>query len=358
MKNKRNIQMFLAMIFSPLLSIYAQDIDFNFYSEFNLNDETRADGVTNLLSPISDSEQEISIPSGMKNIVLILSDGYNNGINDKEKFASACISMVKTIELSSPFAEYFDYFEFYPVKIIESNSGVTHPQTIVEYPNPSDCSVQDIISPCDAPSVPILTVVPAFGSSLDNFGIHRGLASDIALVHSFVDNVLEWDYNNLFIIVVSNTDLYAGTANIDNKLFTIAGNFTDGINIPYGDEQGAVHEFGHSFAMLQDDYFFKCPHCEGFNCLTFNSAPNRYEGPEVNVIPPYTALPWEHWFDSNGDPLITTPPIGNIHLSNSDPDDPNQELRKSCSTGCKMYDITKPSAPSAAKPSSSAFTIW
>jgi hypothetical protein len=219
--------------------------------------------------------------------LVILSDGYTK--TEKEKFFSDAADFRGEFEVTSPFKEYISYFNFIYAFKESANSGVIHPRTTGVVCETSLAAA--------APST-------AFGSSLDNFGLHRGLTSNMALVTSFIENYFSG--NTVTTIVFSNTAEWSGTANRELGIATISArysiNIVPGTYNAYHDEKAAIHEFGHSFGNLQDEYYFECP--STFNCTAYNLAPNRSANSDLSN----NAHTWHQWYN-----ISTSPNIGSFN---------------------------------------------
>lgn len=221
--------------------------------------------------------------------IMVLSDGYQS--NALATFQADVLDFYRELVITSPFKEYLNYFNVFGSFVPSVNSGPGHPI------NGADCE----------PGTPPQTTnhSTAFGSSLDNFGIHRGLTSDLNLVQSYLSNPAFANFL-VFPLVFVNTTEFGGTANIPAGITTVGArysvNITPGTFNAYYDERVAIHELGHSFAQLQDEYYFPCPYPPA-ECSNFNFAPNRSEN--NNMSDPNH--PWHHWAS-----VVSTPPIGNF----------------------------------------------
>ncbi len=124
-----------------------------------------------------------------------------------------------------PFDEYKDFFNIFRIDVISNESGVNHPQTAND----------------ENYSVPLMVVDNYFGSSFDRAGIHRLLSPSKynKVIQVLAANVP--DYDQIFVVV--NTSYFggAGGAFATFSMHSSAGNV-------------AMHELGHSFAKLADEY--------------------------------------------------------------------------------------------------------
>ena len=180
---------FITVFFLFLNNIFCQNLDAIFYDN--------ADQYFQLSNDFEMYAQSIAensiVPDNKKIHVVILSDGYDQdiytdsdgGLKDpRQDFVDDFLDLVNTLKGISPFLEYKEYFKFYAFKTI-STRGVKHPRSTPVF-CPETCTQCTTAVPNDETSMPANTNTPSFGSSLDNYGIHRGLASDVDIVNSFV----------------------------------------------------------------------------------------------------------------------------------------------------------------------------
>ncbi len=193
---------------------------------------------------------------------VFLSDGYQAG----ELFFY--INQVKNIQADfftqTPFREYRNFFNFYAIKVPSLQSGADHPGTAGDEDPGS--------------SQPIVTVNNYFNSTFDYAGIHRlvvpqdGVAAYNVLLSNFPT------YNQAFVLV--NSPYYGGSGG------SFATATTDGSS-----SEVAIHEIGHSFAGLADEYAIGGQ----------GEAPNR----TADTNP--ATIKWKNWLGDNG---IGIYPIG------------------------------------------------
>ena len=155
-----------------------------------------------------------------------LSDGYVAG--ELSDFTTDVTTINNKLFLTTPFKEYINYFNIFQVRVPSAETGAKHAHTA------SDCpavSVQPVSNPRNY-----------FGSQFDFAGIHRLLYPDsTAKIASVLASNLP-TYDQAFIIV--NSDFYGGAGGI------YATSSTD----PSAAEVG-IHEIGHSFGKLADEYW-------------------------------------------------------------------------------------------------------
>jgi IgA Peptidase M64/Secretion system C-terminal sorting domain len=157
--------------------------------------------------------------------IVILGDGYTEAqmpsfINDGK---TAVDYMFKT----SPFQEYKEYFNVFIIKVPSIETGVTHPATATDVTEPA---------------FPKATVNSYFGSTFDYGNIHRLVEPTkiAAIISVLANNFPIYDQ----VLMVVNTPQYGGSG---GKYATYTVN-ASALEI-------AMHEIGHSFSGLADEYY-------------------------------------------------------------------------------------------------------
>lgn len=156
---------------------------------------------------------------------VILGDGYQT--SEFDKFETDATAFMDDLFSQEPFSNYENYFNVYIIKVPSNESGATHPGTAADEPTPT---------------VPTLTVDNYFGTAYDFNGIHRLLYTES---FSTISTVLANNfplYDQALILV--NSPYYGGSGG----QFPIASTGEDAGEI-------AIHELGHSFVDLKDEYF-------------------------------------------------------------------------------------------------------
>ncbi len=182
--------------------------------------------VTNSFSQTFDVETIKNAGSNDKRInIVILGDGYID--TEQTDFRDDAINFTDALFGQSPFSEYSDYFNVHIIKVISNESGATHPGTATD-----EASY----------SVPVSSVDNFFGSTYDGFGSHRLLyAPNYALITSVLaTNFPEYDQA----LILVNSPYYGGSGGE----FPVASTGTSSDEI-------AIHEIGHSFVDLKDEYY-------------------------------------------------------------------------------------------------------
>lgn len=150
--------------------------------------------------------------------VALLAEGFQE--HEMDKFMKAAEIAVEEIFKYEPFGEFKDHFNFIAVKSISKDSGVSVPHN-GEWKS------------------------TAINSHFDTFYSTRYLTtSRIKKMHDILAGI---PYEH--IIVLANTDVYGGGGIYNSYTLTTTGNKQF--------KPVVVHEFGHSFAGLADEYFYE-----------------------------------------------------------------------------------------------------
>ena len=158
----------------------------------------------------------------------ILAEGYTS--SELDKFTNDAQRLIDSLFSASPYAAYRNSFNIYLVKAISAQSGT------------------------DIPGQGIFRNT-AFNSSFYTFGSPRYLTSnDMKTIYDAVDGI-GWD--QLYLLV--NHSMYGG------------GGFYNTLNICSSDNQLSafvfIHEFGHGFAGLADEYYSSSTAVDDFHSL-------------------------------------------------------------------------------------------
>lgn len=157
---------------------------------------------------------------------VFLGDGYQE--HELPKFVEDVRKVAEDIFQKTPFKEYKNYFNVYAIKVPSNESGASHPG--------------DAFDESSSGEQPVITVDNYFGSTFDYAGIHRLIfaTNDAAIQTVLAYNFPEYDQ----IIVLVNTPYYGGS-----------GGAYATITTHYLASEITIHELGHSFAGLADEYW-------------------------------------------------------------------------------------------------------
>lgn len=190
--------------------------------------------------------------------MVILAEGYQE--NELDKFTNDASVISDAIFKETPYKEYKDFFNVFIVKVISNESGAKHPGT-----------ANDV----NEPKHPVSDVDNYFGTSFDVIGIHRLLypsPSDYTTVYDVLAQNFPM-YDQVMLLV--NSPHYGG----GGGEFAVLSTHKNSIQI-------ALHELGHSFAGLADEYY----------------AGDIYAGEYANMTAEndISSVRWGKWKDSEG----------------------------------------------------------
>jgi hypothetical protein len=199
--------------------------------------------------------------------LVIVGDGYT--INEQHFFHDDAVRFTNYLFKTEPFKQYSTFFNIYAIRTVSEQSGATHPQAL------SDCP-EEAWETTDVPArfngytrnikVPTGTVSTIFGSSFDTSGIHRLVVpTKEALLDEIVSSHVPGAHQ---VVVLVNSPYYGGSG---GKYATATVNIQSNAI--------AVHEIGHSFANLADEYW----------------SGNQYAAEGPNLSQKITDIPWKHW---------------------------------------------------------------
>lgn len=190
--------------------------------------------------------------------LVILPDGYQS--NELSKFKTDAENFSLGFFDERPYFEYQNYFNVFIINVPSNESGANHPRT------------NNIGHDMDGYH-PSLTVDNYFGSTFDYKGVHRRLFPEDTIA---VENVLQSNFSSYdMVLVLVNTEYYGGSG---SEFTTIS---SDHSAIELG-----IHEFGHSFVNLADEYYAGDYYAEERINMTKTNYPNL--------------IKWRNWLNVNG----------------------------------------------------------
>lgn len=155
-------------------------------------------------------------PTSNRVDVVILGDGYTAG--QMASYATHTNNVVNSFFAQEPFAAYAPYFNVHRVDVVSNESGVDE----IDLNIYRDTALN-----------------MAYGC----FGIDRLLCIDVGLAWAAAGSAPDWEQ----ILALANSTRYGGAGYPAQDIGTLAGNNASAVEI-------ALHEFGHSFADLADEY--------------------------------------------------------------------------------------------------------
>ncbi len=198
--------------------------------------------------------------------LVFLGDGYQ--ASEMNKYLSDVQSTTEKIFLESPYKEYKSLFNVYAIEVPSKESGTDHPGTA------GDCgSLKDSVFKKDT----------YFDTSFDASGIHRLLVANgyTKFFEVMKNNFPDYD----IVLMVVNHPWYGGSG---GSIAVFSAN--------YSSAEVAIHETGHSFARLADEYDYGYPQS------------GRYNGFNVTFRTSRDSIPWNSWI--NPSTPIPTPVSG------------------------------------------------
>lgn len=184
--------------------------------------------------------------------IAVLGDGFTN--TQQTAFQSSAQSTINYLFTKSPYTEYKNYFNVYAINVVSAESGVKHPGTATDV---------------SEPVFPVANPNNYFSSSFDN-GVHRCYYGNTTRVTQVLATNLP-DYDVAYIL--GNTSEYGGCGGT-YAFASLNGSANEIV----------VHELGHSFGKLADEYWFSGSG-ESIN-KTQNSDP--------------ATVKWKNWVGLNG----------------------------------------------------------
>lgn len=157
--------------------------------------------------------------------LVILGDGYQ--ASEMAKFNTDAQQCTNAFLAQAPYSNYRNYFNVFAIRTPSAASGTKHPNTAPD---------------CASASVPVSNPNTIFGSTFDAYGIHRLI---VPMNTGGIMNVLASNFPNYDIVMILvNTTHYGGSGGqfATFTMHTAAGDL-------------AIHEVGHSFAGLADEYW-------------------------------------------------------------------------------------------------------
>jgi IgA Peptidase M64 len=196
--------------------------------------------------------------------VIILGDGY--AVNELAKYAFDVESFVQGLFAQEPFTDYQRYFNVHRIDLISNQSGADHPER--------------------TPSVLRDTALDA---TYNCAGIQRLICVNMSKVNDVLSRSVPSDQREVILVIV-NDDEYGGSGG------AIAVSSTNSAAVEI-----VLHELGHSFGLLADEYTDTPPACNNFleppepNVTKETSRNlikwNRGGGPPNGWIDPSTPVP-------------------------------------------------------------------
>ncbi len=170
------------------------------------------------IQSMGDSDKRINI--------VFIGDGYL--ASEMDKYKQDVIETAEDLFDASPLLEYRPYFNVFAINVPSLESGVSHPGTAND----------------EAPgsTQPVESINNYFGSTFDFGGIHRLVVAQNGFA---INNVMAANFPNYDqVVILANSTYYGGSGG--SRALTTTHSSASAI---------AIHEIGHSFADLRDEYY-------------------------------------------------------------------------------------------------------
>ncbi len=201
-----------------------------------------------------------------------MGDGYT--ASQQDLFISNAQSAANAQFDFTPYKEYKNFFNAYAIKVISNEEGVDHPGTATDVAEPV---------------FPVGTADTYFDSTFDYYNIHRLLVpvNNTAIYDVLSENIPYYDQANIIV----NTPYYGGSG---GSFATASTNSQSNLIM--------IHEIGHSFVSLADEYWAGASYAAEKANMTQESDPalvkwKNWIGDETIDIYAYgTSSPKSDWF--------------------------------------------------------------
>lgn len=189
-------------------------------------------------------------PNDQRINIVLLSEGYTAG--EMGDFITTAQNALASLFVRAPYWQYQSYFNAYAILVPSVESGSDHPATASDEPG----------------GFPVQTRNTYFESSFDVGGIHRLVVADASIAFDVLaDNFPDWD----ICLVIVNQPWYGGSG---GTVATFSNHTSSG--------QIAIHETGHAFAGLADEY---------------DGAGMGFESPNTTLETVRALIKWNAWID-------------------------------------------------------------
>lgn len=229
-------------------------------------------------------------PDSTRINLVMLSDGYT--LDQLPQFLKDAGAVADKLFQTTPFKEYKAFFNIYAISVPSPESGADHPGTATDVTEPAS---------------PVQDVQNVFGSTFDYFNIHRLLVAknSAAIFSALAASFPGYDQS----LVIVNSSEYGGSG----------GTFPTTSTHPSSSEV-AIHELGHSFSFLADEYW----------------AGDVYAGERANMTATKDTakVKWKNWLNTQN---VGIYPYGSSGLQ--------AQWHKPVNGLCKMEYLGKPFCP-------------
>ena len=223
-------------------------------------------------APVARTLKAIAANSANRLDLVVLAEGYTT--SEQTKFQSDVAAFQSRMFSTSPYKEYAGYVNLVPLFIASSQSGADHPRYQANCTTTSCCA--DTASQSDPRAGTFVNT--ALDGHFCTAQVHRLITVNDAKTYAAADAYPNWDA----LMVLVNDPVYGGAG---GAFATFTTHSSAGLI--------AIHEFGHSFTGLADEYETPYP---GFPACS--DAAGSTSPCERNVTNLATAaqVKWSTWF--------------------------------------------------------------
>ncbi len=183
--------------------------------------------------------------------IVLMGDGFT--AKQQDTFLHYCQGLTKYMFEQAPFAHYHNYFNVFAIEVISQESGAKHPNSAPD---------------CNRTPIPISNPKNYFGSTFDFAGIHRLLLADYtdSIAQVLATHTPYYDQS----LILVNTPYYGGSGGTFPTVYARASALSFEV---------CLHELGHSFGSLADEYW----------------AGGGYEAPNMTGTQNPNRIRWKNW---------------------------------------------------------------
>ena len=184
----------------------------------------------------------------------------------------------------TPYQQYANFFNAFAIKVISNESGTDHPQTATD--GDPDCAL-----------IPVMEVDTYFNSTFDAYGIHR------LIIPGEITDPQYWDFPAVAEVLITNTPFYdQGSVLVNTPHYGGSGGLFATVSVDVNANFMMIHEIGHSFADLKDEYWAGEYYAAEKANMTQESNPSEIKwknwlgDEEVGIYPHGSNPPQSEWF--------------------------------------------------------------
>lgn len=173
--------------------------------------------------------------------LVVMGDGFT--ASQIPNFNAQASSLINYLFNTVPFSHYKKYFNVFTIQVVSDESGIKHPGTAF------DCT-----------GLPVSNPTNYFSTTFDYAGIHRLLAPDnsVQVLEVISSHFPDFDQG----IILANSTEYGGS-----------GGSISVTSLNSASREIMIHELGHSFGLLADEYWAGMQYAHECANMTANNNP-------------------------------------------------------------------------------------